>query len=171
MLLHRTILSNFPIKVKSKYKIFYESRWQEVIAKVYKTRIQILMISKWYFNCAALISITWRTKLASVGKLCGRIYRQIHNKTNSWNNWHFRSGISLLLLASNLNSKTKMLQLHETNNLIRVWSWEKFLFSWNFWNNSFYKCLLETVFMICQTWVQIAAFSILYSNELCNSLK
>lgn len=118
VLLQRTILSNFPIEVKSKYKIFYESRWQEVIAKVYKTRIQILMISKWYFNCAALISITWRTKLASVGELCGRIYRQIHNKTNSWNIWHFRSGISFLLpwLA---------ISIHKLNSKDVTITWDK----------------------------------------------
>ena len=118
ILLQRTILSNFHIEVESKYKIFYESRWQEVIAKVYKTRIQILMISKWYFNCAALISITWRTKLASVGKLCGRIYRQIHNKTNSWNTWHFRSDISFLLLWLAIS-------IHKLNSKDVTITWDK----------------------------------------------
>ena len=36
VLLHRTILSNNPIEVKSKYKIVYKFRWKEFIAKVIK---------------------------------------------------------------------------------------------------------------------------------------
>ena len=65
-----------------------------------------------------------------------------------------------------------MLQLHETNNQVRVWSWWKVsIFLGLLKNNNLYKMVVRNNFHDLSNLSSNCNFSILYSNELYNSFR